>query len=66
MPDRVTATLVGHIFVGATGAGAASGRPYEEKSKAKTQSYIGPVVNAGPYVVLDLRKEIDYGFAGAG
>jgi hypothetical protein len=40
--DRVTAAQIGHIFVGVIRAGAASGRPYEEKFKcggACQQSY---------------------------
>jgi hypothetical protein len=32
-PDRVTARQIGNVFAGVTRAGAASGRPYEEKGK---------------------------------
>jgi hypothetical protein len=38
MRDRVTRSEIGHIFVGVTRAGAASGRPYGEKSKGERKS----------------------------
>jgi len=46
---RATRRKMAHVFAGIAWAGAASGAPTKATANAKTQCYIGPVVNSGPY-----------------
>jgi hypothetical protein len=52
-PDRVTPRHIGHVFAGVTRAGAASERPYEEKSKCDGQSK----ANADPSPLKGIRDD---------